>query len=164
VFEIVQTSIVRGAPGAQCVRFGAMARRDAYIEHLGKLPFFASLSKRDLQKVAKASDELTVAAGRKLVDQGAVGREAFVILEGTAVVKRGNRKVATLGPGDYFGELALLDHGPRTATVIAETDMTVLVIGAREFAGVIDDVPNLSHKLLKSLASRIRELDAKAYG
>jgi CRP-like cAMP-binding protein len=79
-------------------------------------------------------------------------------------VKRNGRKVAMLGPGDAFGELALLDHGPRTATVTAATPLKVLVIGAREFAGILDEVPPIAHKLLKSLAGRIRELDVKTFG
>ena len=99
-----------------------------------------------------------------LVDQGDAGREAFVIIEGTATVKRNGRKVGTLGPGDAIGELALLDHGPRTATVTADTDMTVLVLSAREFSGVIEEVPGLAHKLLVELAARVRELDRQIYG
>ena len=79
-------------------------------------------------------------------------------------MKRNGRKVATFGPGDHFGELALLDGGPRTATIVADTPMRVLVIGQREFAGVLDEVPGLAHKVLASLASTIRELDQKAFG
>ena len=72
---------------------------------------------------------------------------------GTAEVRRNKKKVATIGPGTCVGELALLDHGPRTASVIAATDLTVLVIGAREFAGIVDEIPSIAHKLLKSLAA-----------
>ncbi len=89
--------------------------------------------------------------------KGSIGREAFIIVDGTAEVRRNDKKVATLGPGDCFGELALLDHGPRTATVVATTDLKVLVLGAREFAGILDEVPPIAHKLLKSLAARIRD-------
>ena len=98
------------------------------------------------------------------MQEGTTGREAFVILEGNATVERKGMKVVDLGPGQYFGELALLDHGPRTATVIATTPMRVLVLGQREFSGVLDDVPGLAHKLLASLATRIRLLDEQAYG
>lgn len=114
--------------------------------------------------MARGSDELSLPAGRHLCEQGRIGREAFVIVGGTAEVRRNGRKVATLGPGDCVGELALLDHGPRTATVTAVTAVEVLVLGAREFAGILDEVPPIAHKLLKALAGRIRELDAKAYG
>jgi CRP-like cAMP-binding protein len=102
--------------------------------------------------------------GTLIVDQGQTGREAFVVLDGEVLIKRNNRKVATLGSGAVLGELSLLDHGPRTATAICETDCTLLVIEGRRFLGVLDDVPAISHKLLASLSDRIRELDRQYYG
>jgi CRP-like cAMP-binding protein len=141
-----------------------MPAQSAYLEHLATLPLFSSCSKRELQKIARAGDEVSVEAGRVLVDQGDIGREAFVILEGTAVVKRNGRRIAMLGPGDHFGELSLLDHGPRTATVVTDTDTNVLVLGSRQFAGVLDEVPTMARKLMAALASRVRELDSKAFG
>jgi CRP-like cAMP-binding protein len=138
--------------------------RASHTEHLSKVPLFSALSNKDLQKVAKASDEVTLPAGKVLMEQGQTGREAFVILEGEAVVKRNGRKVATLGPGACIGELALLDRGPRTMTVEAASDMKALVLGQREFSGVIDEVPGIAHKLLASLAGKVRELDQKAFG
>jgi len=138
--------------------------KNSYLDSLSKVPLFSSMSRRDLQKIAKASDEVDVPDGKVLVEQGSRGREAFVILEGTATVKRNGRKVATFGPGDHFGELALLDGGSRTATVVADTPLTVLVIGQRELSGVLDEVPSLAHKMLASMAATIRELDQKAYG
>ena len=141
-----------------------MGGRDAYLDHLASVPLFAACSRKDLQNIARASDEVSVSAGKTLVEQGQIGRECFVIVDGSATVKRNGRKVATLGPGDYFGELSLLDKGPRTASVTADSDMKVLVLGPREFSGVLDAVPGLAHKLLSTLAGRIRELDTKAYG
>ncbi len=141
-----------------------MGGRDAYLDHLASVPLFAACSRKDLRNIARASDEVSVPAGKVLVEQGKIGRECFVIVDGAAIVKRNGRKVATLGPGDYFGELSLLDKGVRTATVTANTPMTVLVLGPREFSGVLDAVPGLAHKLLATLASRIRELDTRAYG
>jgi CRP/FNR family transcriptional regulator, cyclic AMP receptor protein len=138
--------------------------RQTYLNHLASVSLFSACSKKELQAVARASDEVDLPAGRTLCEQGSIGREAFVIVEGTAEVHRNKKKVATFGPGDCVGELALLDHGPRTATVTAATDIKVLVIGAREFAAIIDDVPPIAHKLLKSLAGQVRELNAKAYG
>ena len=129
-----------------------MAIRQAYLDHLARVPLFATCSTKDLQKIAKASDEIAVKAGTTLVDQGQQGREAFIVVDGTAAVKRNGRKITTLGPGAVIGELSLLDRGPRTATVTADTDMTVLVIDQRNFAGVIDQVPALAHKLLATLA------------
>ena len=141
-----------------------MAIRQAYLDHLARVPLFATCSTKDLQKIAKASDEIAVKAGTTLVDQGQQGREAFIVVDGTAAVKRNGRKITTLGPGAVIGELSLLDRGPRTATVTADTDMTVLVIDQRNFPGVIDQVPALAHKLLATLAGRIRDLDRANYG
>lgn len=135
-----------------------------YIEKLGALPLFSSCSKKELARIARAGDEVQVAAGKQLVDQGEMGREAFVILDGTAVVRRNGRKVATLEAGDPVGELSLLDRGPRTASVFAETDMTVFVLSAQRFNAVLDDSPGLSRKLLAFLAGRVRELDSKKFG
>lgn len=140
-----------------------MARKKV-TDHLSNVPLFSACSNKELQLIAKASDELTIADGRNLVTQDESSREAFVIIDGKAVVKRNNRKVADLGPGAIIGELGLLDRGPRTATVVAEGPVDVLVIGPREFAALLDDVPSITHKLLKSLASRVRDLDAKTYG
>lgn len=140
-----------------------MAGPTAYLKYLAQVPLFSSCSNRDLQKIAKASDEITIDEERTLVEQGAIGHEFFVIVEGTAEVKRGNRRIATLGPGEHFGELALFDGGPRTATVIASSPMKVLVLGQREFAGLLDEVPGLAHKVLRNMAVRIRELDDKIY-
>lgn len=139
-----------------------MATKASAADHLANVPLFSSLNKRDLQRVAKASDELTIEAGRTLVEQGRTGHEFFLILEGSAVVRRNNRKVAELGAGQYFGELALLDRGPRSASVIANTDVRVLVLGQREFIGVLDSIPGMAHKLLTVMAQRLREADAKA--
>jgi CRP-like cAMP-binding protein len=138
--------------------------RDERIAHLAAVPLFSSLSRRELQTLAKAGEEIDVPEGKVLVDQGATGREAFIVLEGTATVRRGNRKIASLGTGDWFGELALLDHEPRTASVTAETAMRVYVIDSRHFEGLLEDIPSVARKLLTYLARRVRELDRQAYG
>ena len=141
-----------------------MASRSKHLQHLAEIPLFSSLSQKDLGRIAKASNEVKVPAGTVLVDQGDAGRDAYVVIEGTATVKRNGRKVATLEAGDSIGELALLDHGPRTASVTADTDLTALVLTPRELSGLLDEVPGLAHKLLAQLASRVRELDRQIYG
>jgi CRP-like cAMP-binding protein len=138
--------------------------REEYLNHLASVPLFSGCTTRELRAIAKAAVELTLDEGREFVTQGDVGREAFVIVEGRADVTRGGRTIAQLGPGDCVGELSLLDHGPRTASVIAATPLTVLVLGPREFSGLLDEVPTLTHKVLAALAARVRELDAKAFG
>lgn len=129
-------------------------------EPLAEVPLFSSLSRRDRQKIASASDELSFKAGRVLVEQGRVGHEFFLIIEGEAVVRRNGRKVATLGPGQYFGELSLLAKAPRDATVSATTDIRVLVVGQREFLGVLEAVPGLTMKMLRYLADRLRSVES----
>ena len=133
------------------------------IAQLAQVRLFSAFNKKELALIARASDEVTVPAGRELVQEGAPGHEFFLILSGEASVRRNGRKIVTLSSGQYFGELALLDRGPRTATVVAETPMELLVLGQREFAGVLDEVPHLAHKLLTIMAARVRESDAKAY-
>jgi len=140
-----------------------MAKK-AYLDHLRNVPLFAGTTKKELERIAKSGDEITMTAGTLLVDQGQTGREAFVIVDGTVAVKRNGRKVTSLGPGAIVGELSLLDHGPRTATAVCETDCTLFVIDQRHFLAVLDDVPSLGHKMLSTLAGRIRELDRAYYG
>jgi CRP-like cAMP-binding protein len=126
------------------------------------VPLFSACSKRDLQTIAKASDEVRVEKGKVLVEQGRTGHEFFAIIDGKAKVVRDGKKIATLGPGQYFGEMALLDREPRSASVVAETDLDLIVLGQREFAGIIDAVPSMAHKLLSAMAKRLREADTKA--
>jgi len=139
-----------------------MARRDVFIDHLQQVSLFAACSRKDLQLVAKRAEEVRVPAGKALVTEGETGHEFFVILEGRAKVTRHGRKVATIGPGDGFGELALLEKAPRNSTVVAETDMDLVVLGQREFAGIIDEVPGFARKLLAGMAHRLREADARS--
>jgi CRP/FNR family transcriptional regulator, cyclic AMP receptor protein len=111
---------------------------------------------------AKRAEEVHVPAGKALVTEGETGHEFFVILGGTARVTRHGRKLATLGVGASFGELALLEKAPRNATVVAETDMDLLVLGQREFAGIVDEVPGFARKMLAAMAKRLREADARS--
>ncbi len=141
-----------------------MASKKLHLDTLRSVALFNGCSTKELEKVAKASDEIRMTAGTLIVDQGQTGREAFVVLEGDVDIKRNNRKVATLGPGSVVGELSLLDHGPRTATAVCATDCTLLVIDQRRFLGVLDSVPAITHKLLAALAARIRDLDRQYFG
>jgi CRP-like cAMP-binding protein len=141
-----------------------MASMKQYLEHLREVPLFSGCTRKELEKIAKASDEITMTAGTMIIDQGQTGREAFIVMDGEVTVKRNGRKIADLGTGSIVGELSLLDHGPRTATAVCSTDCTLLVIDQRRFLSVIDDIPSLSHKLLRTLASRIRELDRTNFG
>ena len=152
-----------GACGHLCSR--RMAHKDAYLDHLASVSLFSACSKKELQKIAKASDELTIPAGKVLVEQGDTGPRVLRARVGEgggeAGQPQGRRRSA---PATASGELSLLDHGPRTATVVTETDVDLLVLGSRQFAGVLDEVPSMARKLMAALATRVRELDAKAFG
>jgi CRP/FNR family transcriptional regulator, cyclic AMP receptor protein len=129
---------------------------------LSDIWLFSACSASQLRTIRRQVEEITVPAGRVLVEEGTPGREFFFIVDGEASVKVRNRKVARLGPGSYFGELSLLDRQPRSATVVSDTDMTLLVLDQRRFNGLLDEMPTLAHKLLAAMAQRIREADAKA--
>ena len=125
---------------------------------------FSGCSASELRKIRSSLDALTVPAGKILVEEGRIGQEFFIIVDGRASVTRNGRTVATLEAGSHFGELALLDRRPRSASVVSETDMDVLVMSQRQFNGVLESVPTISRKLLSALATRLREADAKAFG
>ena len=135
---------------------------DRKLEHLSQVQLFSSLNKKELGLISRAAEVVSVPAGTEIVREGTPGREFYLVLSGQAVVRRKGRKVATLGPGKYFGELALLDQGPRSASVVADTDMELVLIGQREFLGVLDQVPAVAYKLLVSMATRLRDADTKA--
>jgi CRP/FNR family cyclic AMP-dependent transcriptional regulator len=141
-----------------------MANRRDHLEQLSAVPLFRSSSKRELEKIARAADEVTVEAGRVLVTEGEIGRECYVIVSGEAVVSRDGVEIARLGAGQPIGELAVLDGGRRTATVVAATDLDLLVIGQREFSALLSEVPGLAHKVMVYLAERVRQLDERVYG
>ena len=135
---------------------------DPKIELLSHVQMFSSLNKKELGLIARSADVITVKPGTEIVTQGTPGHEFYLVVSGRAIVRRNGRKIATLGPGQYFGELALLDRGPRSATVIAETEVELAIISQREFLAVLNQVPAVAYKLLVSMASRLRDADTKA--
>ena len=137
---------------------------DKKIQHLADTWLFSSCSQKELGQIARACDEVEVKAGKELITQGTLGREMFVVRSGDAVVRRNGRKVASIGAGGYFGELSLLSSLPRNSTIVAESDMSLLVLGAREFGALLDEVPTLAHKLLGAMAKRLSEQDSKIQG
>lgn len=141
-----------------------MASTKTTIDHLRRIPLFSECSAKELALVVSNSTERVLKAGTIIMDQGQTGREAYVILEGTATIRRSGKKVSTAGVGSVIGELSLLDKGPRTATVVAETDVRLLVVSERALTRAIDNIPAISRKLLKALATRVRELDRAHFG
>jgi len=130
-------------------------RANKKIELIRAGPLFEHCSKADLQRIAQIADEIDLPAGKVLIREGERGREFFVLAGGEVEVRRKGRKVATLGPGSFFGEMALLSKMPRTATVTAVTPLDVLVITDRAFLDLLDKLPELWVKVARALAERV---------
>lgn len=132
-------------------------RRDHALEgRLKAIPLFMACSKDELRRVAATSSTLSYPAGTVLASEGEMGHEFMVIADGTAEVSVSGRVVAMLGPDDFFGEVALLDGGPRSATVTATSDVVVRVIEERDFSVLVYDSSALARKLLIGVAKRLR--------
>lgn len=136
-----------------------LRQRSQKVDLLKKVPMFSNLSNRHLNEVAKYADQLPVKSGRVLAEEGDIGWEFVFILEGKARVEKGGKVINRLASGDFFGEISLIDRGPRTATVIAETDMTLLVVNSKSFDHLLDTVPGLQRKILISLCQYFRRAE-----
>jgi CRP/FNR family cyclic AMP-dependent transcriptional regulator len=128
-------------------------------ELLEKVSMFSACNKKELAKLAAVAHERRVESGTVLTKEGEPGDEFYVVAEGMAEAKIGRRKVGSIPAGSFFGELSLLDQGPRTATVTAALPTRLVVITAKDFGRVLDDVPAIAFKIMKGLASRIRKAD-----
>ena len=122
---------------------------------LKSIPLFSGCSQKELQAVADVADELPFPAGAVLMSEGDEGRELVVLVEGEVAVTKGGKRLATRGAGDFLGELALVTHRPRTATVIATTDLRALVLTDRDFERLLRDVPSIAVKVLKAVGERL---------
>ena len=136
-----------------------LRQRSQKVDLLKKVPMFRDLSNRHLNEVAKYADQLSVKAGKVLAGEGDIGWEFVFILEGKARVEKGGKVINRLASGDFFGEVSLIDRGPRTATVIAETDMTLLIVNSKSFDHLLDTVPGLQKKILISLCQYFRRAE-----
>jgi CRP-like cAMP-binding protein len=134
--------------------------RNTKTDQLRGVQMFSACTDKELAQIARVCDEVAVDPDTVIVEEGAAGEDFFLVVSGEATVARGDQTVASLGAGDYFGELSLLDPGPRNAKVMAKTAMTMLKLGRREFAAVLDSWPGVAHKMLEQMAKRLRE----AYG
>ncbi|MFZ0665123.1 MAG: cyclic nucleotide-binding domain-containing protein [Acidimicrobiales bacterium] len=139
-----------------------MATKSKGID-LGEIWLFSACPANQLRMIRKAVEEVEVPAGVVLCEEGTVGREFFYIVEGTATIKRGGRRVTSLGPGRYFGELSLLDRLPRSATIVSDTPMKLLVLEQRQFNGLLDSMPGMARKLLVAMSERLREADKRSF-
>jgi CRP-like cAMP-binding protein len=136
--------------------------RDEKLDHLRRVPMFARMGKRELERLGQLADEIEVGMDEMLAEQGRVGHEFFIVLDGHVTVLDGRRPVAQLHPGDFFGEIALLDGRPRTASVRADGITRLLVVGHREFHALMDEFPAVRDTVLAELAERLRRVEGDA--
>jgi CRP/FNR family transcriptional regulator, cyclic AMP receptor protein len=137
-----------------------MDRRAGIDEQLAAMPFFAGLSKKQLRRISSLMTRVDLPAGQVLTREGQSGSELFIVLEGEVEVRKGDRVIATRRPGEYVGEIALLDRRPRTATVVATTPVSVEVLSRREFASLLREASELSEQILATIDRRLADLDA----
>ncbi len=132
---------------------------DEKLEHLRRVPLFSKMGTTELERLGQLADEVQVGLDTILAEQGHVGHDFFVVLDGHVMVLDGKTPIRTLGPGDFFGEIALLESVPRTATVRAEGIVTLLVIGHREFHALMDEFPSVRTAVLDAIAERLRRTE-----
>ncbi|MDQ3889822.1 MAG: cyclic nucleotide-binding domain-containing protein [Actinomycetota bacterium] len=129
--------------------------QDSKADALSRAPLFEGLSRDELKELARVSEDLDVEAGKVLCREGETAREFFVIVDGEVEVTKDRRTVATLSPGDFFGEIALVEHVPRTATVTAKTPLRFFVLTSRSFWSLLERQPDVERKVLRALARRL---------
>lgn len=127
------------------------------LDELAEIPVFASCSKKELQAMASLGTVIDVEPGYVLTRQGRRGFEFFVIIDGEASCSIDDEEVARLGPGEFFGEMGIIERLPRSATVVAETPMQTLVIDSRQFSAMVELAPSTAKKLLKAMSERLRK-------
>jgi CRP-like cAMP-binding protein len=134
---------------------------DEKLEHLRRVPLFSRLGRSELERVSQLTDEIEVGLDQLLTEQGETGHEFFIVLDGRLMVLDGHTPIATLGPGDFFGEIALIESRPRTATVRAEGISRLMVIGHREFHALMDEFPEVRRAVMDALADRLRQNEGR---
>jgi CRP/FNR family cyclic AMP-dependent transcriptional regulator len=139
-----------------------MDRHTWIDEQLAAVPLFEELSKKQLRRISSLMTRIDRPAGQVLTTEGQPGFEFFIVLEGEVEVRQGDQVIATRRPGDYVGEIALLDRRPRTATVVATTPVSVEVLSRREFVSLLAEVPELSEQIMATMARRLADLEAEA--
>jgi CRP/FNR family transcriptional regulator, cyclic AMP receptor protein len=137
--------------------------RHAWIdEQLAAAPLFAGLSKKQLRRISSLMTRIDRPAGQVLTTQGEPGFEFFIVLEGEVEVRQDDRVIATRRPGEYVGEIALLDRRPRTATVVATMPVSLEVLSRREFVSLLAQAPELSDQIMATMAERLADLETQA--
>ncbi len=159
--QSVPDMILRGAgpssPGRRPEQSIRRTQRQTALA-LSNVPFFSTLSKRELRRLADDTDVVSFAAGQSIVEEGMLGETMYVVLAGEAKVTQGGRRLGTMRPGDFFGEVAVLDGAPRSATVTAQTPLTAIRLFRRTLLRLFKSEPTIALKVLDGVVRRIREL------
>jgi len=146
---------MRWAMGLKVAKAKRSMARSEHLRHLASVRQFSNCTKSQLLEIAKVADETVLPVGKVLARQGAVGFELFLVLDGTASIARDGQRVATVTTGDVVGELAVILGRPRNATVVAETELTVLVLTRMGLDQLLEDIPGLAKHLLYNVASQL---------
>lgn len=136
--------------------------RDEKLDLLHSMPLFARFDRHHIERLGMLTDEVDVPAGKVLIRQGDSGDDLMIVVSGQVGVDRGGERINQLGPGDFFGEIALIQRGPRTATVTAEAPTRLLVVNHRDFHALIEEFPQVAAQVLQTLAQRLRTLEPDA--
>jgi len=139
----------------------SLLRHASKNDLLRKVPLFSTLSRSNIEDIAKSADELAITAGTVMAREGDSGQEFVLVLDGEARVETGGAVINRLGPGGFFGEIAILDGKPRTATVIADTDMKLLVVQSQYFIRILEKTPKLQMEIIAALCRYLREAAGK---
>jgi CRP/FNR family transcriptional regulator, cyclic AMP receptor protein len=134
-----------------------MLRKDAKLELLKAVPLFSGCSKKELKQIERIADEIYFDEGKDLIREGSRGLEFFVLVNGTAEVRRGGRTIDSIAPGQFFGEMALVRDEPRNATVTTTSQVDILVITARDFKRLVGNNPLIALKVMRAVADRVPE-------
>jgi CRP/FNR family cyclic AMP-dependent transcriptional regulator len=136
-----------------------MAARDEKLELIRGVPLFAACGPANLKQITSLADEIDVPKDKVLIREGTSAHEFFIVVKGALRVERGDKLLARVGPGEFVGEIALVDRGTRTATVTADEPSRLLVLGHREFHSLLDNHPAIQLEILQALAQRVRRLE-----
>ena len=155
--EMVLQSRRRAPVGRQPEQPIRRTRRET-AQALSVVPLFAGFTRRDLNRLVEETDVVSFRAGSMVVEEGLLGETMFVVLSGEAKVVKGKRRLGTVRPGDFFGEVALLDGAPRSASVVAETPIVAIRLFRRTLLKTLEAEPQLALKILDALVRRVRAL------
>jgi CRP/FNR family cyclic AMP-dependent transcriptional regulator len=133
--------------------------RQELLDAVRSIPLFSLCNTKELREVTRLGTRVQVAAGTVMAREGSSGREMLIVLSGTATCRARGRRLARFGPGDFFGEISLIDRGPRSATVEADSDMELLVLDSLEFRQLVLASPTIAWKILGTMAGRLRLAD-----